>query len=232
VLISLFIPPLRALIALRALVMLLGGNRGERTAGAAKIAFWLVVMAIMFGSWAVLYFESSDPQANINTYGKALWWSCVTVTTVGYGDYTPVTTGGRCVAVLLMFIGVGLISTVSATIASGLISATKKDRQHRSWRRSFRRADALIGPDSDVADQPGQPQADDAFDASSIESLDDIEDAAADSDDAAVRTLGILVDAIDRLQKEVAALRTEASVSVAGGTNVTTETIEKPDTSA
>jgi voltage-gated potassium channel len=50
-----------------------------------------------------------------------LWWSLVTVTTVGYGDLSPITLGGRIVALLTMFLGIGLLGTFSATIASVMV---------------------------------------------------------------------------------------------------------------
>jgi voltage-gated potassium channel len=56
--------------------------------------------------------------ARINTFGDALWWSMSTVTTVGYGDESPVTGEGRMVAVLLMVGGIGLVGAVTATMAS------------------------------------------------------------------------------------------------------------------
>jgi len=52
--------------------------------------------------------------------GAAFWWSAVTMTTVGYGDKAPVTTGGRLVAVVWMFASVIMISGLTATIASTL----------------------------------------------------------------------------------------------------------------
>ena len=46
-----------------------------------------------------------------------MWWALVTITTVGYGDITPMTTLGRFVASALMFVGLGLISSVTAIIS-------------------------------------------------------------------------------------------------------------------
>ena len=65
-----------------------------------------------------LAFEQHAPGATIHTFGDALWWSVVTVTTVGYGDKYPVSAGGRGVAVVLMITGIGLVGVLSATVAS------------------------------------------------------------------------------------------------------------------
>jgi voltage-gated potassium channel len=65
-----------------------------------------------------LAFEEHAPGATIHTFGDALWWSIVTVTTVGYGDEYPVSAGGRGVAVVLMITGIGLVGVLSATVAS------------------------------------------------------------------------------------------------------------------
>lgn len=51
-------------------------------------------------------------------YVVSLWWAFVTVTTVGYGDFSPVTFQGKIIAVVLMFTGIALIGIVTATLAS------------------------------------------------------------------------------------------------------------------
>src|SRR6266571_4915321 len=73
-------------------------------------------------SWIVLRAEQNAPGANIKTYHEAVWWAFVTITTVGYGDYYPVTTLGQSMAILLMFFGLGIIGVLSSFLASTFIS--------------------------------------------------------------------------------------------------------------
>jgi voltage-gated potassium channel len=87
---------------------------------------------VIFSSIAILQVEHA-PNSNIKTAEDALWWSYVTITTVGYGDKYPVTTEGRIIAVFLMTIGVGLFGTFTAFLASWFIEETKKEhrKEHR-----------------------------------------------------------------------------------------------------
>ena len=79
----------------------------------------LAVLAIIFACSALaLSFEVNAKGSNIHNFGDALWWAVVTVTTVGYGDKFPLTAGGRGVATVLMFVGIGLIGVLTATVAS------------------------------------------------------------------------------------------------------------------
>ncbi len=73
---------------------------------------------LFLGAWVDLLFEDHAAGSNIHSYADSLWWAVVTVTTVGYGDRFPVTAGGRAVAVILMLVGIGLIGTLTATVAS------------------------------------------------------------------------------------------------------------------
>jgi voltage-gated potassium channel len=60
------------------------------------------------------------------TLGRALWWSVQTVTTVGYGDVTPVEPWGRFVATILMILAFAFLSLLTGTVASLLVA------QHRN----------------------------------------------------------------------------------------------------
>lgn len=89
---------------------------------AAYVTF-ATTTVVGIASLAVLQAERHDPaNANITTFGEAVWWSLVTVTTVGYGDFYPVTMQGRVIATLLMLSGIALLGVVTAGLASWLIS--------------------------------------------------------------------------------------------------------------
>lgn len=127
------LPVLRALRLLRLLVLLrmLDRSAASNLAGRVLVyAAFIAVMAVALGGLAVLDSEQDATNANITTFGAALWWACTTVTTVGYGDYYPVTFAGRVVAVVLMVVGIGLVGTVMASVASWLLARINSERAH------------------------------------------------------------------------------------------------------
>ncbi|MEO3758060.1 potassium channel family protein [Mycobacterium sp. B14F4] len=79
------------------------------------------VLLVFVASLAVLDTERYAPGAHITSFGQALWWSLTTITTVGYGDLTPVTGTGRMIAVLLMIGGISLVGSITATLASWIV---------------------------------------------------------------------------------------------------------------
>ena len=94
----------------------------NRSQYATFITVLLALLVLVSSSLAVLQFESRSPDANITTGGDALWWSAVTITTVGYGDFFPVTTLGRIAGLFVMLAGVGIIGALASILASLLVS--------------------------------------------------------------------------------------------------------------
>jgi voltage-gated potassium channel len=80
---------------------------------------WLGVMVVC-SAW--LYIAEHGVNKAVDNPFDALWWGVVTLTTVGYGDVTPVTTEGRIAAMVLMLLGIGLFGAITATITSYLLS--------------------------------------------------------------------------------------------------------------
>lgn len=97
-------------------------KRRETTAFA--IILTLVFVAV-FSSVAILVAEESSG-SRIDAAEDALVWNLSTMTTVGYGDLTPVTTLGRAVAAMTMFAGIGVFGAFTALIASLLVMPSKE----------------------------------------------------------------------------------------------------------
>ncbi len=89
------------------------------------------VLVLLFSSVAILQFET-DPSSNIKTAEDAIWWSYVTITTVGYGDRFPVTTEGRIIAVILMTVGVGLFGTFTAYVSSWFVKSEDPEKENKT----------------------------------------------------------------------------------------------------
>lgn len=117
---------IRTIRATRLVASLVLQHRAENTFMAAALVGILLTITC---SAAMLHFEGKAEGANIKTAEDAVWWSLVTITTVGYGDRFPVTTEGRLLAVVLMFAGVGLFGTFSAFLASWFIGGMQKEEK-------------------------------------------------------------------------------------------------------
>ncbi|MGC5585642.1 potassium channel family protein [Ornithinimicrobium sp. W1665] len=117
------LPMLRPLRMLRLVLLLKVFNRAGASGLRGRVGTYLGSGALVLGvvaALAVLDAERSSEQANITTFGDALWWAITTMTTVGYGDQYPVTNTGRMVAAGLMLGGIALLGTVTALLASWL----------------------------------------------------------------------------------------------------------------
>jgi len=91
--------------------------------------FLLFGTITLIGAALVLIFEVKRPETDYQNLWDSIWWAIVTIFTVGYGDKTPVTVGGRLIAILVMVAGIYLVSLITATISS--IFVAKKIREDR-----------------------------------------------------------------------------------------------------
>ncbi|MDU0348124.1 potassium channel family protein [Actinomyces sp. MRS3W] len=124
------LPMLRPLRLVRLLTLIGVLQRSAGTALRGRITAYTAGSAALLSfvaSLVVLDAERAAPGASITTFPDALWWSLVTITTVGYGDLAPVTTVGRWTAVLLMIGGVAMIGIVTATLASWIVSLVTEE---------------------------------------------------------------------------------------------------------
>jgi voltage-gated potassium channel len=110
-------PPVRVILSIRLVRSVFRRGNLRRFLLAASVL-------VLNGAIIVYLFERDAPNSNIHTLGESVWWSLVTVTTVGYGDYTPVTSGGRVTACFIMAIGLLTLAVVTAQVASSFVSQT------------------------------------------------------------------------------------------------------------
>jgi len=119
------VPQLRALRGLRAFtkngILSKGNGKGFFSNGALASAGLGTIIIVWVGALSVLDAERGAPNSDIENVGEAVWWMFETITTVGYGDFVPVTDAGRTIAVLIMFVGIGLMGVISAGLAATLL---------------------------------------------------------------------------------------------------------------
>jgi voltage-gated potassium channel len=117
----------------------------------------LAAVVLVFACAGVVTFaERNVHGANIHNFGQGIWWAIVTVTTVGYGDRYPVTAFGQGVAVLLMLTGIGLIGTLTATVATYFVQEKTDATQERLDRIEALLAQ-LVGNGGDAGSPLRQP---------------------------------------------------------------------------
>jgi voltage-gated potassium channel len=130
------LPFLRPLRILRLVVLIEVLEKAFGDALRGRIVVYTALSAVLLvyaSSLAVLDAERHVPDASIRNFGDALWWSVSTITTVGYGDYQPVSFVGRVVAVLLMIGGISLIGMITATVAAWIVQrVAEEDNAHEA----------------------------------------------------------------------------------------------------
>jgi voltage-gated potassium channel len=120
----------------------------KRTLGHRGFLYVALVnaMVIAAGAGAI---AAVEPDVVKGDYWNGLWWAVVTATTVGYGDISPSTAPGRLVAALLMFTGIGLISTMAATITALFVEQEERSEFQQVQDR-LARIEALLERLTDV----------------------------------------------------------------------------------
>jgi voltage-gated potassium channel len=95
-----------------------------------RSAIWimvsLTVLTVLVGSLVIWLL---DPEVDFPDFATALWFTLQTVTTVGYGDVTPVTTVGRVIAGIVMIVALAFLTIVTALVTSTFVEAAQSRRR-------------------------------------------------------------------------------------------------------
>ncbi|MDE2386689.1 MAG: potassium channel family protein [Actinomycetales bacterium] len=133
-LVSLILPFFRAFRMFRVIIAIGFLTRvAQSLQGKINVYLGLILPLLVFTcSLGVYEAEHTAPGANITNFGDAVWWAFVTITTIGYGDYYPVTLEGRAIAVLLMLSGLALVSLITISLGSWFLSRLEIDLNLKS----------------------------------------------------------------------------------------------------
>ncbi|WP_137225548.1 ion transporter [Shewanella sp. MEBiC00475] len=109
----------------RSLIIPLLRQRKQTTLASLLVAMVLILAA---ASVLILLVESAEPNANIQTAEQAIWWALVTISTVGYGDFYPVSTIGHVIGGLVIISGVSFFGVISGYMASVFVAPDEQER--------------------------------------------------------------------------------------------------------
>jgi hypothetical protein len=99
----------------------------DRAESALYTLLLVGLLMLQFGSLGMLRLEAGDPEANITTASDALWYSIVTMSTVGYGDQYPVTNPGRLLGGAIIVVGVGIFGTLTGFLANAFLAGGRTE---------------------------------------------------------------------------------------------------------
>ncbi|MBN1846319.1 MAG: ion transporter [Sedimentisphaerales bacterium] len=96
-----------------------------------EIVLFLFASCILlfFAAVGIYYFENQAQPDHFTSVFHSLWWAVATLTTVGYGDIYPITTGGKIFTFFVLMIGLGVVSVPAGLIASALSQARMEEKQ-------------------------------------------------------------------------------------------------------
>ena len=112
----------------RSLLLPLIKQRKQATLASLLVA---MVTILTLASVIILIVESGTEGANIQTAEQAIWWALVTISTVGYGDYYPVSTAGHIIGGVVIVSGVSFFGVISGYMASVFVAPDESERQER-----------------------------------------------------------------------------------------------------
>jgi voltage-gated potassium channel len=102
-----------------------GLTRLNRAVTSGRIIPYLVALMFLIMGAGALVVEVLSPNS-FQSLGDALWWSATTVTTIGYGDVVPATSGGRVIAVFVMFASVATVSFTTAVVTAMFVAYNQR----------------------------------------------------------------------------------------------------------
>ena len=83
----------------------------------------VTLMLIFISSYGIYFFENESQPNAYSSIFDSMWWSIVTLTTVGYGDVYPITLGGKIFTFFVLILGIGIVTVPAGLAATSLTKA-------------------------------------------------------------------------------------------------------------
>jgi voltage-gated potassium channel len=120
----------------------------NRAVVSGRIIPYLVLLMLAAMMVSALIVHVLSPKA-FATFGDEVWWAAQTVTTVGYGDVVPGTSGGRFIGGIVMFVSVATVSLVTAVVTAGFVAYQQRrlsgeTERHEELREALRRIEKRL----------------------------------------------------------------------------------------
>ena len=122
--------------------LLLGVLKEEKQSFLA--AMFLLTIAMLIASTGIYLFEKDAQPEKFSSIPEAMWWAVATLTTVGYGDVTPITAMGKIFGALITVIGIGTVALPSGILASGFSDQLKRRKNTYEKELSLAMQDGII----------------------------------------------------------------------------------------
>lgn len=129
----------------------------DRANSALMTLLLMGVLVLQFGSITILAVEENAEGANITSASDALWYTLVTISTVGYGDQFPVTNAGRLIGTLIIVVGVGIFGTFTGYLANLFLGPRKAAEETEADAETDAETAASSGETGAAAAPTGQP---------------------------------------------------------------------------
>ncbi|MDJ0812361.1 MAG: ion transporter [Woeseiaceae bacterium] len=116
--------------------------------GRALAASFLILVTIMlFAAAGMYHFERASQPQDFGSIPAAMWWAFATLTTVGYGDVTPITNGGKIFGALIAVVGIGMVALPTSILATGYARQLKLSMDRYADKASEALDDGILSDD-------------------------------------------------------------------------------------
>ncbi|MEL7187294.1 MAG: ion transporter [Pseudomonadota bacterium] len=118
---------------------------------ALAAAFLILVTVMLLAASGMYYFERTSQPVAFGSIPAAMWWAFATLTTVGYGDVTPITVGGKIFGALITVVGIGMVALPTSILATGYSRQLKVSRSEYTDKADKALEDGIL-TDTEIKD--------------------------------------------------------------------------------